>query len=262
MQICTHTLQYPAGTEQNDTSMARDPRDRQQLIEELRGKLQVLESSFQLAAGRVPDFLPCGIEPLNRLLPGGGFRSGTVVEWLAEGEGTGAGWLAFLAVAPWLGDGRTCAVIDDRQEFYPAFLAALGIGLEQVLIVRATAQDGWWALEQALRCRGVAVTIGWLDRAPNRILRRLQLAAEAGGGVGVFFRPAAARAEPAWCHGRLLVRALPSPAGAAVRRARIEVLYCKGGQGGGGVEVDVHEETGAVRVAAPLAPARDARQAT
>jgi hypothetical protein len=242
--------------------MAPDKHDRRQLLQELRGKLQELESSFRPATGPAQDLLPCGIEPLNPLLPAGGFRNGTVVEWLAEGEGAGAATLAFLAVAPWLHGHRTCVVIDDRQEFYPAFLTALGVSLDQVLIVRATAKDVWWALEQALRCRGVAVTVGWLDRAPNRTLRRLQLAAAAGGGVGVFFRPAAARAEPAWCHVRLLVQALPSPDGVAVRRARVEVLYCKGGQGGGVVEVDVDEETGVVRVAAPLAAARDARQAT
>ena len=46
------------------------------------------------------------------------------------------------------------------------------------------------------------------------------------------------------------------------RRVRIEVLYCKGGRSEGVVEVDIHEETGDVHLAAPLVPARDARQAT
>jgi hypothetical protein len=242
--------------------MTQDKKPRQQIIEDLRGKLQELESSFRLLAGAMPEVMPCGLEPLNLLLPGGGFRSGTVVEWLAEGEGTGACGLAFRAVAPWLREDRTCVVVDDSQEFYPVFLAGLGIGLEQVLLVHPASRDAWWALEQALLCRGVAVTVGWLDQVPNRILRRLQLAAETGGGVGVFFRPARVQAAPAWCHVRLLVQALPAAPGGATRRVRLEVLYAKGGRGGGVVEVDIHEETGAVHLAAPLAPAGDARQAT
>lgn len=254
--------------------MTADKNSRRQLLEELRGKLQELEASFRPDAGQTQDVLPTGVGPLNPLLAGGGFRDGTIVEWLTEDEGTGAGMLAFRAVVPWLSAGQTCLVVDERNEFYPAFLAALGIDLEQVLIVRPTAKDMWWALEQALLCRGVAVTVGWLDRAPERILRRLQLAAEAGGGVGVFFRPAHVRTDSAWCHVRLLVQALPKsdtrrpipdprcPMPESGRRVRIEVLYCKGGKSAGVVEVDIHEETGDVHLAAPLAPARDARQAT
>jgi hypothetical protein len=269
---------------------------RRQLLEELRGKLQELEASFRPATGRAQEALPTGVGPLNPLLAGGGFRDGTIVEWLTAEEGSGAGLLAFRSVVPWLDAGQTCVVIEKgvgslletsarrhtqkapdpffEFEFYPAFLASLGIDLEQLLIVRPSAKDVWWALEQSLLCRGVAVTVGWLDRVPERILRRLQLAAETGGGIGIFFRPAQVRTEPAWCHVRLLVRAMSSIAdvrlqiadfpkqSAIPRRARIEVLYCKGGKSDGVVEVDIHEETGDVYLAAPLAPARDARQAT
>jgi hypothetical protein len=242
--------------------MTQQHNSRKQVIEELRGKLRDLEASFRPGAGGPADPVPSGIGPLNALLPGGGFRAGSVIEWLAENEGAGAGALAFRAVVPWLREGQTCVVVDDRDEFYPAFLSALGVDLGQVLIVRPAAKDVWWTLEQALRCRGVAVTVGWLGQAPNRILRRLQLAAEAGGGLGIFLRPEQVRAEPAWCQVRLLVQARPAPPGSAARRARITVLYCQGGRGDGSVEVDIHEETNDVRVVASLAPARNARQAT
>lgn len=252
----------------------QNKRERSQVLEDLRHKLGELESSFRPGAGAGDAVVPCGIGPLNTLLPGGGLRGGTVVEWLTEEEGTGAGTLGFVSVLPWLREGKACVIVDEKQEFYPAFLSALGIGLEQVLLVRPTPKDVWWALEQALRCRGVAVTVGWLGPVPDRIARRLQMAAEAGGGLGVFFRPAQVRTEPTWCHARLLVRAVGqignlsyAPRGidfqsVPARRARIEVLYCKGGASGAAVEVNIHEETGAVHLAAPLAPAREARQAT
>jgi protein ImuA len=256
--------------------MAANNEVRQQLIADLRQRLEGLESSFRSSAGGSEDFLPTGLDPLNPLLPGGGFRGGSLVEWLADGEGAGACLLAFLAVRPWLSDGQTCVVIDEKQEFYPAFVAGLGIDLAQLLIVNPGPKDTWWALEQALRCRGVAVTVGNLGQAPHRILRRLRLAAETGGGVGMLLRSAEVRGQPTWSHLRLLATTVPLPPAVfgtaqrmpnateepASRRARIEVLYCQGGKSGGVVEVDIDEETADVRVASPVVPARDARQAT
>lgn len=265
MKFCTYILECRWITEQNSTITMQNKRARSQVLEELRHKLGELESSFRPSAGAADVALPCGVGPLNALLPSGGLRSGTVVEWLTEAEGAGAAMLGFVSVLPWLGEDRACVIVDEKQEFYPAFLSALGIDLEQVLLVRPTPKDVWWALEQALRCRGVAVTVGWLGPVPNRIAQRLQMAAEAGGGLGVFFRPASVRAEPTWCHTRLLVQAVARGIdfqSVPTRRARIEVLYCKGGASGASVEVEIHEETGAVHLAAPLVPARDARQAT
>ncbi len=85
--------------------MAHSTEARSQIIEELRRKLEGLESSFRSPTGEAADVLPSGIRPLNPLLPGGGLRNGSLVEWLADGEGSGACMLAFLMVRPWLGAG-------------------------------------------------------------------------------------------------------------------------------------------------------------
>ena len=76
--------------------------------------------------------------------------------------------------------------------------------------------------EQALRFRGVAVTLGEMGPLSDRPFRRLQLAAEAGGGLGFLVRPAACRAEPSWAAVRLGVSALPSAE--LDRRWRVEAL--------------------------------------
>jgi hypothetical protein len=56
----------------------------------------------------------------------------------------------------------------------------------------------------------------------DRPFRRLQLAAEAGGGLGFLVRPMACRAEPSWAAVRLGVSAQPS--GELERRWRVEAL--------------------------------------
>src|SRR5207245_6291702 len=101
-----------------------------------------------------------------------------------------------------------------------------------LLVCPATQQEACWAIEQCLRCPGVSATWAWVDqRIPTQVHRRWQLAAEVGGGVGLFFRPESARREPAWADLRLLVTPRAGGQG-ETRRVRIEVLYRGGGLGG------------------------------
>ena len=87
--------------------------------------------------------------------------------------------------------------IPTRECYVPA-LSGWGIDPSRILVLRpATLQETCWAIEQCLRCPGVSATWAWVDqRIPERVHRRWQLAAEVGGGVGLFFRPVQARREP------------------------------------------------------------------
>ena len=183
---------------------------RAQVIQELTQKLRQMEQARRPAvetAGRIST----GVEPLDALLPGGGWQLGTIVEWLAAGDGKGssgggAGTLALAASRPALNDGGAMVVVDPSREFYPPAAAGLGIALERMLVVNpADEREALWAIEQSLRCTGVAATVGWIGRLDSRAFRRLQLAAEAGGGLGIFLRPERVRKQPSWAEVRLLV---------------------------------------------------------
>jgi hypothetical protein len=194
--------------------------------------------------------VPTGIESLDCLLPDAGFRVGTLVEWLAE-AGSGD-QLALLAAAPALVDDRLLFVIDGEATFYPPAAAALGIDLGRLILVRprkaarstttvtkkeAPSEETLWALEQTLQSQGVAVTFCRLERMNARVFRRLQLAAERGGGLGFLIRAPSARSEPSWSDVRLCVEAVPeqfSPGEISLsgRRWRVEVLRCRRGAAG------------------------------
>ena len=220
--------------------MLRRGQPRSPVLDELRHKLAALESSFRPTED-AGDVFPVGVEGLASVLPAGGFRRGSFVEWLADGEGVGAEMLAFRAVAPVLSGGDACVVVDERGCFYPGAAADLGVALSQLLVVRPKSpRDALWSLEQALRCCGVGVTVGWLGPVSDRALRRLQLAAETGGGLGVFFRPIDVRCQPTWADLRLLVQ----PESAS---RRIEVLYARGGVNGKAVVVGM-EDTGVLQI--------------
>jgi hypothetical protein len=81
---------------------------------------------------------------------------------------------------------------DPRGEIYPPALAALGFDLTRTYLLRTKSDaDEAWAVAECLRCRGVGAVV--MAPSPKRKMsridaRRLQLAAEHGGSVGILLR--------------------------------------------------------------------------
>lgn len=242
---------------------------RRQMVELLAQQIRGLERAQQANFGGA---ISSGCHEFDRWLPEQGFRRGTLVEWLAAGEGSGAGVLALVAARAACQDGGALVVVDRQQEFYPPAAAALGIDVAGLVIVRPRNQrDDWWAIEQALRSRGVGAVWCRCDhvaasREDSRLFRRFQLAAERGGALGLVVRPAATRRLPSWADMRLWVEPLAAREG---RCLRVELLHSRHAATAGtlaaarpaSVELIVDDETGAVRVAPRLALAAISQRA-
>jgi hypothetical protein len=221
-----------------------------------------------------PTVFSAGGPALDALLPHGGLRPGTLVEWVCDARRSGANLLAMIAAASVLGHessaNRPLVVVDglgetlgetlgrganaSNESFYPPGAISLGIAADSMVIIRKqrghTRGDLIWAIDQALRSGAVAAVyaeIGdWLDPADAR---RLQLAAEAGGAVGLFvrptgLRPAATRSvaknsaatrsaaknsaatRASFADVRWIVSPLPGHGG---RRLQVELDRCRGG---------------------------------
>lgn len=261
--------------------MSRDAR--RELLEDLRRQLRQIERTPRRGEG--PPVVSTGVEALDRLLPDGGLGAGTLLEWLGEGEGSGAATLAVVLSGRLLQvRGGGAVVIDGPREFYPPAADALGIPLDRLVVVQpANARDALWALEQSLRSAGVTAALSWVEELDDRTFRRLQLAAEAGGGVGMLLRPGRCRAGPSWAEARLEVqpqpaggrplprprpgraseeRRLPAVAASSRRRWRVELLHGRGRAGGEAIELELSHEADTVCLAAALAdPAPAARAA-
>ena len=191
-----------------------------------------------------------------------GIRPGGIVELLPERDGSGAVTLALQVMVQSLGGRGVWAIVDPAMECYVAALPGWGIEPTRTLVLRpASLQESCWAIEQCLRCPGVRATLAWLEqRIAARVHRRWQLAAEVGGGVGLFFRPAWARREPIWADSRLLVTPIAGGQGES-RRIDIEVLYRRGGWGGSGQAWEIDHATGHVRLVSQLADPTTAARA-
>jgi protein ImuA len=192
-----------------------------------------------------------------------GIRPGGVVEWLVARPGSGGVTSALEIMARSSGCRGIWAIVDRALECYFPALSGWGIDPGRILVLRPSSlREACWAIEQCLRCPGVSATWAWVDgKVPEQVHRRWQLAAEVGGGVGLFFRPISARGEPAWVDLRLLVT--PQPGGQEeTRRVCIETLYRRGGRGGSTQVWEIDHAEGHVRVvpqvAAPTAAKRTA----
>ncbi len=203
-----------------------------------------------------------GFISLDRLLPNKGFVGGTLVEWLSDGPGMGAMTLALAIGGTLVRTDGVVVVVDTKREFFPPAAAALGVPLERTVVVEpGDVRKEWWTLEQSLLSGAVTVTLGRIDKADERVLRRLLLAAEKGGGLGFLVRPASC-ARTAFCAGmRFLVTTLPAGSGSDWR-LNVELLACRGRAAGGRAVVELSDEPNDVPVVAELAGAATDRRRT
>ena len=126
---------------------------------------------------------------LGKIFPHG-LPTGELIEFLHRGSGCGV--LALCLARTASRDGRAIAVIDPEHQFYPHAALALGIGLEQLLVLRPTrGREEMWALDQTIRCRGFAAVLWRGKQLQLRHLRRLQLACEKHNTLGLLLRPQA-----------------------------------------------------------------------
>lgn len=157
----------------------------------------------QLQATRRPALKPCptGLTKLDAAL-GGGFARGCIHELLAPAEGAPARSLALWAAARCVlggpeprqaeipGSRKWVFYLDTVGDFYPPGAAQFGLPLKHLLVVRTPrTADALWVCEQTLRCKVVAAVVLPIRTVDPYVSRRLQLAAETGGGLGFLLRP-------------------------------------------------------------------------
>ena len=69
-------------------------------------------------------------------------------------------------------------------------LTQAGIDIDQILIVKqdTPCKDALWSMEKAMQTENCGLVLAWQNWLPGKVLRRLQLAAEAGGTLAVLFK--------------------------------------------------------------------------
>ena len=207
-------------------------------IDELRARIWRLEG----AAARRRLVLPFGIKAIDRHLPGGGLALGALHEVAGGSHGAinGAAAALFVAGVAARTRGKVLWCITRPDLFAPA-LAQAGLVPDRVIYVEAGDEKAVLAcFEESLRHGGLAAVVAEVARLSMTASRRLQLAAESSGTIGLAIRrwrrPAEAAdfGQPTAFVTRWRVSALPSAQlpvpGVGRARWQLELIRCRAGE--------------------------------
>ncbi|AJC80183.1 inducible mutagenesis protein ImuA 2 [Rhizobium etli bv. phaseoli str. IE4803] len=156
------------------------------IISHLRDRIQHLEGGM----ARPKTVLPFGVAEIDEHLPGGGLIYGAVHEFAGGGAGAvdGAAAALFVAGVAARTKGKVVWCLARPDLFAPA-LAQVGLHPDRVIYVEAIREEYVLeAFEEALRFGGLAAVVAELVRLPMVASRRLQLAAESSGTIGLIIR--------------------------------------------------------------------------
>lgn len=208
------------------------------VLAELRSRIERLEHG----GARNRAVLPFGVKRIDAALPGGGLALGALHEVAGGGNGAidGAAAALFTAGIVARTRGKVLWCVTRQDSFAPA-LAHAGLGPARVIYVEAGDEKSVLAcFEEGLRHGGFGAVVAEVARLSMTASRRLQLAAESSGTIGIAVRrwrrqtEAADFGQPTASVTRWRVSALPSaplPA-PGVGRARwlLELMRCRAGE--------------------------------
>lgn len=130
-----------------------------------------------------------GYASLDEALGGRGWPRGAVTEIIGREQATiAAASLLLPGLARLSRETGWIALVSPPLIPYAPALAGAGIDLSRLMMVCPDKEtDRLWALEQLLRSGSCAAALAWPQPIAPAMLRRLQLAAERGGGCGFLF---------------------------------------------------------------------------
>lgn len=157
------------------------------------GAIATLRTAIERIEGRVArqkTVLPFGIRDLDERLPGGGLALGALHEVAGGGNGAidGAAAALFSAGVAARTRGKVLWCVTRQDLFAPA-IAQAGLLPDRVIYVDAEDDKAVLAcMEEGLRHGGLGSVIGEVARLSMTASRRLQLAAEGTGAIGIALR--------------------------------------------------------------------------
>jgi protein ImuA len=207
-------------------------------MEALRAKVESIEASRK----RMRKVLPFGLPMMDSRLPGGGLELGALHEVAGGGNGAidGAAAALFVAGIAARVKGKTLWCLTRPDLFAPA-IAQVGLGPDRVIYVEAGDEKSVLAcFEEGLRHGGLGSVVAEVSRLSMTASRRLQLAAESSGTIGLalrrwrrqadasdFGQPTAASTR--WRVSVLPSRQLPVP-GVGRHRWLVELIRARAGE--------------------------------
>lgn len=176
-----------------------------------------------------------GLGPINHAFPNGVFPLGAIHEFIAEDIAATGGFIAGILSALMQND-STCLWISPYRTLFPPALHSFGISPDKIIFVDLQKErDLLWAMEEALKCNGLAAVVGEIKELSFTASRRLQLAVEQSRVTGFILRAKANNTTA--CVTRWNITSLPSELnddlpGVGFPRWSIQLLKVRNGKPG------------------------------
>jgi len=228
-------------------------------IESLRAQIEKIEGRSR----RARSVLPFGIAEMDSRLPGGGLARGALHEVAGGGNGAvdGAAAALFSAGIAARTSGKVLWCITRPDLFAPA-LAQAGLSSDRVVYLEAGDDKTVLAcMEEGLRHGGLGAVVAEVARLTMTASRRLQLAAEGTGTIGIALRrwrrhtEAADFGQPTAAMTRWRISMLPSEPlpvpGIGRHRWLVELIRARAGDSAD-FELEACDDTGRLAFPADL----------
>lgn len=176
-----------------------------------------------------------GLGPINYAFPNGSFPLGAIHEFIAEDMAATGGFVAGI-LSVLMQSGSTCLWISPWRRLFPPALHSFGISPDKIIFIDLQKErDLLWAVEEALKCNGLAAVVGEIKELSFTASRRLQLAVEQSRVTGFILRTKANNTTA--CVTRWNITSLPSELnedmpGVGFPRWSIQLLKVRNGKPG------------------------------
>lgn len=154
-----------------------------------------------------------GLGPIENAFPNACFPIAAVHEFISKSGEEVAATAGFVTalLAGLMKGGKACIWISMGGKVFPPALKAFAVEPDQIIFVDLQREkDMLWAMEEALKCKGLAAVVAEIREISFTASRRLQLAVEQSRVTGFLLRYQPRQLSTTACVSRWSIASLPS----------------------------------------------------
>jgi protein ImuA len=213
------------------------PGTKTDIIAQLQRDILPLQRFKKKRGDNIAEPLPASI---TNAFPNAEFPFSAIHEFIAAGAEDVAASGGFISgiLASLMDSGGATIWISPYRTLFPPALAAFGVAPDKIIFIDLEKEkEILWAMEEALKCKGLAAVVGEITELSFTASRRLQLAVEESKVTGFIIRQNPRAINITACVARWKITSLPSEAaddlpGVGFPRWNAELLKIRNGKPG------------------------------
>jgi len=187
--------------------------NRENIIARLQKEILPLQGLKLPAANHA---LQLDLGPIAEAFPNKSFPIGAIHEFISHAPEDAAATCGFIGclTGGLMRNGGVCVWIGASRKLFPPALKGFGVDPDRIIFIDLKKdKEILWAIEEALKCEGLATVVGEIPEMNFTVSRRLQLAVEQSRVTGFIHRYRPRNINTNACISRWQITSLPSALG-------------------------------------------------